>query len=304
MVDRDTLPGDQPGPAAAPPGARRPYLVVLSGPQFGDLVELVPGQEIAIGRRADAGIFIPDEGVSRRHAGVTAGADHAVLRDLGSQNGTWVDGERVTERRLADGQRFQLGAHTTLKFVCCDDVEADYQRKLAQGALLEPLTGLYNRRYFLERMSVELAAAQRHGRALSLLLLDVDHFKLVNDRLGHAAGDEALRMLARVLLGALRKEDVLARFGGKEFIVLARETTLAGAHALGERIRKAVERSRFSFDGAEVALTASLGVTVFPGEPALGGGRADGELLETADRALYRAKQAGRNAVVALSMDR
>ena len=292
--ERDTLPGEEPRQARVPPGARRPYLLVLSGPQFGDLVELAPGQELFIGRRADAAISIPDEGVSRRHAAVTAGDDHAVLRDLGSQNGTWVEGERISERRLSDGQRFQLGAHTTLKFVCCDEVDADYQRKLAQGALLEPLTGLYNRRYFLERMSVELAAARRHGLALSLLLLDVDHFKLVNDRLGHAAGDEALRMLARVLLGALRKEDVLARFGGEEFIVLAREATLAGAHALGERIRKAVERSRFSFDGAEVALTASVGVTVFGGEAA------DGELLETADRALYRAKRAGRNAVVSL----
>jgi two-component system cell cycle response regulator len=303
MVERDTLPGDeyQPVPPTEREVRKRPHLLVLSGPQFGDLVELEPGKELSIGRRASADVCLHDEGVSRRHASLVAADDHAVLRDLGSQNGTYVDGERVTERRLVDGQRFQLGAHTTLKFVCCDEVEADYQRRLAQGALLEPLTGLYNRRYFMERLAAELAAAQRHGRAVSLLLLDVDHFKRVNDQLGHAAGDEALRMLARVLLGAVRKEDVLARLGGEEFVVLARETTLSGAHALGERMRRAVERSRFSFDGTEVALTVSIGVTVSAGLTAFEPGRTEGELLEVADRALYRAKEHGRNAVVALA---
>jgi two-component system, cell cycle response regulator len=306
MVERDTLPGDDchPAPPTEREAAKRPYLLVLSGPQFGDLVELEPGQEVSIGRKAGAAVFIHDEGVSRRHASLVAGGDHAVLRDLGSQNGTWVDGRRVEEHRLADGQRFQLGAHTTLKFVCCDEMEADYQRRLAQGALLEPLTGLYNRRYFMERLASELAAAQRHGRALSLLLLDVDHFKRVNDQLGHAAGDEALRLLSRVLSGAVRKEDVLARFGGEEFVVLARETTLSGAHALGERMRRAVERSRFSFDGTEVALTVSVGVTVSAGLTAFERGRTEGELLEVADRALYRAKEHGRNAVVALAAPR
>jgi diguanylate cyclase (GGDEF)-like protein len=156
----------------------------------------------------------------------------------------------------------------------------------------------------MERLVSELGAAQRHGRAVSLLMLDVDHFKRVNDQLGHVAGDEALRMLARVLLGAIRKEDVLARFGGEEFVVLARETTLSGAHALGERIRKAVERSRFSFDGTEVALTVSVGVTVSAGLADYQPGRTEGELLEVSDRALYRAKEHGRNAVVALAAGR
>ncbi len=285
-------------PADAPV-AGRPYLLVLTGPQFGELVDLEVGREVVIGRRADSEVFIHDDGVSRRHASLVADREDALLKDLGSQNGTFVEGQRITEVRLRNGQRFQLGAHTTLKFVCSDDVEAEYQRRLAQGALMEPLTGLHNRRYFLERLASELAAAQRHGRPLSLLLVDVDHFKRVNDSRGHAAGDEALRMLARVLQGAVRREDVVARFGGEEFVVLARETSLSGAHALAERVRRAVEKSRCSFERQEIAVTVSIGVTVSQGLTAFERGRTEQQILEAADRALYRAKQLGRNTVVA-----
>jgi len=280
-------------------GRKRPFLLVLSGPQFGELVDLEVGREVTIGRRADAQVFIHDDGVSRSHASLTPGVDDALIRDLGSQNGTWVEGVRVTEARLADGQRFQLGAHTTIKFVCSDDLEAEVQRKLAQGALLEPLTGLSNRRHFLERLQAELAAAVRHGRPVSVLLADVDHFKRVNDAHGHLAGDEVLRMVARVLQGAVRKEDVVARFGGEEFVVLARETGLSGGRALAERIRKAVERSRCEIDGKELGVTVSIGVTVSAGLTAFEAGRSHTQLLEAADQALYRAKQNGRNCVTA-----
>ena len=278
---------------------RHPYLLVLSGPQFGEVFDLAPGQELLIGRSPEAQVWIQDEGVSRRHATIVAGSGEARLADTGSANGTWVDGERVREATLRDGTRFQLGAHTTVKFVFSDDLEAEYQRRLAHGALHEPLTGLYNRRHFMDRLAAELAASQRHGHPLALLLVDVDHFKRVNDDFGHLAGDEALKMVAYVLQGAVRKEDVVARFGGEEFVVLERETGLTGARALGERIRRAVERSRCASDGREIGITVSVGVTVSAGLGQAEPGRSAEQLLEAADRALYRAKQAGRNGVVA-----
>jgi two-component system, cell cycle response regulator len=281
------------------PAPRRPYLLVLSGPQFGELFDLAPDRDLLIGRRADADLPIHDEGVSRRHATLRVGDGAARLVDLGSQNGTFVDGERVGEVELRDGSRFQLGAHTTIKFVYTDDVEAGYQRKLAAGALYEPLTGLANRRHFMERLGVELAAAQRHGRPLALLFLDVDHFKRVNDEHGHLAGDEALKTVADVLRAAVRKEDLVARFGGEELVVLARETGLTGARTLAERIRRAVERARTSFGGREIAVTVSVGVAVSVGLTRFEPGRTETELLGAADRALYRAKQRGRNTVVA-----
>jgi two-component system, cell cycle response regulator len=278
---------------------KRPYLLILSGPQFGELFELVPGREMVLGRRADADVHLHDDGVSRRHATILPGEDDARLVDLGSANGTYVDGTRVTDIGLRDGMRFQLGAHTTVKFVYSDDMEADYQRKLAEGALLEPLTGLYNRRHFMERLTAEIAAADRHGRAVALLLLDVDHFKQLNDERGHLAGDEALKTLGQTLRAVVRKEDVVARFGGEEFVVLARETSLAGAKALAERIRRAVSKSRANFDGQELALTVSIGVTVATTHEAYEAGRSEQALLARADRALYKAKESGRNMVVA-----
>jgi diguanylate cyclase (GGDEF)-like protein len=288
-------------PSIAPSGERHAFLLVLSGPQFGDIFPLDPGEDLVIGRREDSQIQIVDDAVSRRHASIRVDGDAALLRDLGSANGTFVDGVRALEARLADGARVQIGGATTLKFVWADVLEARWQLKIAEGALQDPLTGLYNRRHFEERLGSELASAQRHGRPLSLLLVDVDHFKQVNDDHGHLAGDEALKMLAFVLRGAIRKEDVLARFGGEEFVVLARETALAGARALGERVRKAVERSRCAWQGSDLSLTVSIGVTVSIGLAEFVAGRSERELIEAADRALYLAKQAGRNRVIAMT---
>jgi diguanylate cyclase (GGDEF)-like protein len=269
------------------------YLLVLAGPQFGAIFPLAPGRELVLGRREDADVQIRDDGVSRRHASIRVDGESAVLKDLGSANGTWVDGARVSEVRVGDGARVQVGGHTTIKLVWADELDARYQTKLAEGALTDALTGLYNRRHLDERLGGELAAAQRHGRPVSLLMIDIDHFKDVNDASGHLAGDEALKMVAFVLRGAVRKEDVLARYGGEEFVVIARETALDGARSLAERIRRAVEGSRCAWKGREIAVTVSIGVTVSVGITEY--------VAEAADRALQAAKQGGRNRVVAVA---
>ncbi len=279
------------------------FFLVLSGPQFGDIFPLAPGRELVVGRREDCDVQIRDDGVSRRHATLEVRGQEAVLRDLGSANGTWVGGKREEEARLVDGTRVQVGGQTTLKFIWADELDARYQVKLAEGALVDPLTGLHNRRHFEERLGSELAAAQRHGHPVSLLLCDVDHFKAINDEFGHLAGDETLKMVAFVLRGAVRKEDVLARYGGEEFVVVARETALDGAQALGERIRRAVEKSRCAWQGHDLGVTVSIGVTVSAGPTEFVPGRTERELIEAADRALYLAKQGGRNRVVSLRLD-
>ncbi len=285
----------------AGPAESRPYLLVLAGPHLGEIHPLPPDRDLAIGRGDGADIRLRDEGVSRRHAVLRVEGDAAWLRDLGSQNGTHVDGARVNAIQLKDGARVQLGFSTVLKLAFIDQVEAEYQRRLAQGAMHEPLTGLYNRRHFQERLAAELASAQRHQRALALLFVDIDHFKAVNDRYGHLAGDEVLRMVAYVLQGALRKEDVLARYGGEEFVILARETSANGARALAERVRKAVERSRCGFQEHELAVTVSVGAVVVGGLQHYLPGETERKLLGMADRALYEAKAAGRNGCVALA---
>ncbi|HVP66974.1 MAG TPA: GGDEF domain-containing protein [Anaeromyxobacteraceae bacterium] len=285
--------------APRPHSERRPYLLVLSGPQFGEMFALDRGVEQVLGREAGVPVRLRDAGVSRRHASVFPTSDGARLRDLGSQNGTYVDGLRVTDCRLQDGQRVHLGMHSTLKYCLCDELEIEYQRRLAEGALQDPLTGLYNRRHFGHRLSAELAAVQRHGRPLSVLFLDVDHFGRVNDAHGEVAGDEALKMIAHVIQGAVRREDVLARLGSEDFAVLARETAVAGGRALADRVRKAVERSRLSYRGQELSLTMSVGVAVVSGIATYEPAKTDRVVLEAAEEALRQAKAAGGNAVAA-----
>ena len=290
-------------PRLASSTEKHAFLLVLSGPQFGDIFPLTSGRELVIGRRDDCEVQIRDDGVSRRHAVIEVRGEAAALRDLESANGTWVDGKREREARLIDGARVQVGGQTTLKFIWADELEARYQVKLAEGALVDPLTGLHNRRHFEERLGSELAASQRHGRAVSLLLCDVDHFKAINDEYGHLAGDETLKMVAFVLRGAVRKEDVLARYGGEEFVVIARETATDGAQSLAERIRRAVEKSRCAWQGHDLGVTVSIGVAVSVGLGEFVPGRTERELIESADRALYLAKQAGRNRVVAVRLE-
>lgn len=166
------------------------------------------------------------------------------------------------------------------------------QRQLAALALTDPLTGLFNRREFMHRMTTELERATRYGHPMVLLLLDLDHFKRVNDNFGHPAGDLLLQNLAQVLRQQLRQGDLVARYGGEEFVALLPETTREAALATAERIRQAV---------AELVLPvaeAALRVTVSIGCAELAATTTQGEaLFAAADRALYRAKAEGRNRV-------
>jgi diguanylate cyclase (GGDEF)-like protein len=166
-------------------------------------------------------------------------------------------------------------------------------RRLQELASRDSLTEIYNRRYFLELAGVELERSRRSGRQASLLLIDIDHFKRVNDSFGHSAGDEVLKGVVASIRGLLRDSDLFARIGGEELVVLMPETGLGAARLVAERLRAAIEADRYTLPDNVVAVTASIGlaVTQSPPEPLA-------ELLERADRALYVAKAAGRNRVV------
>jgi diguanylate cyclase (GGDEF)-like protein len=170
--------------------------------------------------------------------------------------------------------------------------------ELREASTHDELTGLYNRRYLLERLEEELAFARRHSAPLSVLTLDVDHFKSINDRHGHAAGDSVLVELGKRLTGATRREDVIARMGGEEFLILLRSTDRRGATATAERVREMVAEREFPWREGSLAVTVSIGCA------SLGEGAAASidALLGTADRRLYQAKRAGRNRVVADSL--
>jgi diguanylate cyclase (GGDEF)-like protein len=178
-------------------------------------------------------------------------------------------------------------------FVIIEDVTeaVENERKLADAAVRDVLTGAYNRRRFEERFDDEVRRAERYGRGLALILLDIDRFKSVNDELGHPFGDEALREVALRCGSVVRSTDVLCRYGGEEFCVVLPETDLARASALAERLRAACGDEPVRYLGMERTLTISLGVAAWrPGE-------APSELVSRADGALYAAKRGGRNRV-------
>ncbi|MEB0107007.1 GGDEF domain-containing protein [Pseudomonas sp. MH9.3] len=162
-----------------------------------------------------------------------------------------------------------------------------------QKALIDPLTRLPNRAAWSERLDHEVNAWHQRGNSLSLAMLDLDHFKRVNDGYGHLAGDKVLKIIANVLRKHLHGRDFIARFGGEEFVLLMPDTSLTQALAVGEVLRSAIEACPFHFKGEPVTITLSMGVAQFqPGE------RSD-VALKRADEALYRAKAAGRNQVQA-----
>ncbi len=280
-------------------GPKRPCLVVIAGPNLGEIFPI--DRDLVIGRELDATLRLPDdEGVSRRHARVTALAEGALITDLGSQNGTYVDGERVQERVLSDGQKIRVGQTTVLKYARYDAVEEAAQRQLLESALRDGLTRAFNRRYFVQRLAAEVRFAERHTQPLTLLMLDIDHFKQLNDAYGHLVGDDVLRALVGVLGDTLRAEDVLARYGGEEFAVLVRGIAHEQARVLGERLRaKVAELPLRTPDGTPLSVTISVGISSFPLDGAAGASpeQTGARLIELADAALYRAKNGGRNRV-------
>ena len=160
-------------------------------------------------------------------------------------------------------------------------------------AIYDTLTGLYNRRYFEERLVLDAQKSFYGGTPLSLVMADIDHFKKVNDTFGHTEGDRVLFEIANLLKASVRKKDTVARYGGEEFILILPETGLGEASMIAERIRKLVESTLFEIANARINLTVSMGISNFPSHRA----KSKEELVKMADQALYDAKRGGRNKV-------
>lgn len=272
-------------------GATRPCVVVLSGCKVG-LVHRLDAPSLVVGRGAECDLALQDDGVSRRHAKIVQYENGAVMvKDLGSTNGTFVNGRSVTTTALEDGDRIQLGSITILKFSIQDELEGHVQQRLYDAAMRDGLTCAYNRRFFEEELSRALTHAARHKLSLALLLLDLDHFKLINDSLGHPAGDAVLREVATRLSDGIRHEDVLCRVGGEEFAVVARSTTAESALVLADRLRARIAATPFAYRQNVIPVTTSIGIAEFD----LARSATPDLLLRAADNALYRAKAAGRN---------
>jgi diguanylate cyclase (GGDEF)-like protein len=270
----------------------RAFLIVLAGQRFGEMFRIGEG-EMIVGRGREAQIRFEDDGMSRAHAKIVSDGDRVEIVDLESRNGTFCNGERIDRMALADGDKLQLGSTTILKFSFHDQFDESFQRGMLDSALRDGLTRLFNRQYFQERLTNEVAFAKRHGAAVSLQMLDLDNFKQLNDDHGHPAGDSVLQGLAGILEREARQEDVVARYGGEEFVILSRGGSRESMVAAGERIRRAVEAEKFDVGYKMVSVTVSVGVAVFSQDI-----HEPGDLIARADGALYEAKRQGRNRVV------
>ncbi len=278
-------------PAQPEPGGRdRAYLIVLSGTNVGEMFK-IGERDLVLGRGEGADVTVIDDGVSRRHASIRIIDGETWVQDAGSKNGTFVNGEKVERCHLHDGDKIQIGSTTILKFSYHDHFDESFQRRMFESALRDGLTRAFNKRYFLDRLESEFRFAKRHAAPLSLLLLDVDRFKVLNDAHGHVAGDHMLAAFARKIHESIRNEDVFARYGGEEFAVLCRATPVDKAVAFADRLRRTIEALEVPFAGERLHITVSIGVAGLPDDDA---DKALG-LVAAADEALYAAKRAGRN---------
>jgi two-component system cell cycle response regulator len=270
------------------------FLVCLTGPEIAHPVSL-EREETVLGRTADCDLTLNGAGVSRRHCVLHCEPARAVLEDLGSTNGTLLNDAQLSareRRELRSGDVIRVG-DVALKYLERDDIEARYHAAVFRLMGVDALTQLKNRRFLLEQLDREIARADRHERRLSIVSVDVDRFKEINDTHGHLAGDAALQEVGALLGRSTRREDCVGRLGGDEFLVLLPETSTHGASLFAERLCKRVARDEFVHGGQRVPLTISAGVATWAS-----GMDGPHGLLEAADQALYAAKRAGRSRAV------
>ena len=248
---------------------------------------------MVIGRGDKVDLRLVDEGISREHARLSKAEGRVVLEDLGSTNGTYCNGQRVARHPLVEGDKILIGSTTILKFSYQDKLDEMFQRQMSESALRDGLTRAYNKRYFSDRIESEFQYALRHTTPLSLIFLDIDHFKKINDVHGHQAGDLVLAQLSTLVMSMLGEDESLSRYGGEEFAIVARGVDLDAAVALSERLRASVEGHPFIHQGTSIPVTISVGVARAPAA----GMSASGDLVARADEAMYAAKRGGRNRV-------
>ncbi len=279
-------------------------LVFLRGDQSAAPISL-EREDVLLGRALEADVRINDVRASRLHARILAeknpetGATEYHIRDLSSTNGTFVNGHPVIDAALRDGDKLQIGDQL-LRFEMLDDTEGDSQRRVHRLLAHDELTGLLTGKSFFTELRREAARAASEGQPFCVLMMNLDHFKEVNDRYGHLVGSQVIEEVGGIVARTLRAGDVAARFGGEEFAAYLFNTDDMHGLIIAERVCRAIESHRFSTTrrgpSADIEqplnITISIGLAAFPGDA-----RDPIELVELADVALYHAKRTGRNRV-------
>jgi diguanylate cyclase (GGDEF)-like protein len=266
-------------------------LVQVHGPSLGRRYVL-DEEELSIGRDDDNHIVVDLDNVSRNHAKISARHGRFYVSDMGSTNGTYLNDEEVTEEApLRSGDFVKVGG-AIFKFLSGGNIETLYHEEIYQLTIVDGLTQISNKRYFSEFLEKEMGRCHRYARDLTLIIFDIDHFKKVNDEIGHIAGDFVLREMAQRIRVRVRKEECFARYGGEEFALAMPEVGLDRARQFAEKLRRIVAELPFLFEDRAIQITISLGVAVMSrdmSEPE--------DFVKAADARLYEAKNTGRNRV-------
>ena len=264
-----------------------------------DGLQKVSSDCFVLGRDARCDLVLHDGNVSRQHAKIQRVDGGYRLTDLDSTNGTFVNDHRIQSIMLTGGETLRLGSFI-FKFLSADCLEAQYHETVYNAMTRDGLTGAFNKNYLLDSLGQELAKSRRSGRSVSLIMMDIDHFKSVNDTHGHLVGDEVLKEFSARLQKCCRAGDLFCRYGGEEFALVMSDTDLIEATEVAERCREVISATPFRTAAGLLPITTSLGViesTLLDHliEPS--------DMIKTADEYLYQAKRSGRNRVCGPELD-
>jgi two-component system cell cycle response regulator len=285
----------------------RPALVFLRGELLAVPIPL-ERDEVTLGRALEADVRVNDARASRLHARITTERDPETgftryrITDLGSTNGTILNGQLITNAFLQDGDKIVIGEHL-MRFDMLDEIDREFQRQIHRLLVHDELTGLLTSKSFFSELRREAARAEAESRPFCVLMMDLDHFKQVNDTHGHLVGNQTLEEIGAVIMRSLRAGDVAARFGGEEFAAFLLDAQYAQGIVAAERVRAGVEEHLFQAtrrgstdEERTLRITISVGVAAYPDDA-----QDPIQLVELADTALYRAKRSGRNRVCTYS---
>lgn len=272
-----------------------PYLIVMSGKNSGNMFRLNLDEDpVILGRSDKCDITFNERGISRQHAKLYKNQKgNIAVRDLNSTNGTFVNGQTIETFELEEGNKIYLGKDLFVRFTYQDRLDQEFFQNVFQSAKTDGLTGVLNKSSFQKRFLPEFNYCRKRGLNLSLVFLDIDHFKSINDTYGHKAGDYVLKKLAERISENIRNEDLLARYGGEEFVIVQRQTNKVKAYQFAERIRSLIEETTFEYEGNSLNITVSMGISTLKeakfSKPS--------SMIKKADSYLYQAKSNGRNRV-------
>jgi diguanylate cyclase (GGDEF)-like protein len=266
-------------------------LVEIYGANLGKRY-LLAASPILIGRGLESDIAVSSDAVSRRHALLEKRPQGWTALDLESTNGTWINDRPVKEALLQNGDLVKIG-DTIFKFLSGSRIEGQYFEEIYRIMVFDGLTGVYNRRFLNELLEREFSRARRHGRNLSVLFIDLDNFKEINDKYGHLAGDLVLKSVARQFADRLRKEEVVGRYGGDEFVIVVPESAPEAVRGFAERVKEAIGLLVVEFEGQPIHITVSVGISMLANDM-----NDYEELLKRADTRLFDAKRAGKNQIM------